>query len=147
MQSDQYPRALDLARPLRAAGIPASIGGFHVSGCLAMLGVKAVPDACREMGMLMFAGEVEGRLDTLRGVGEGRLQPVYNFMKDLPSIEGAPVPVLPIAKNRRTLGLSSSFDSQDAGTPTSAALAIINVQGRKSRYRSADDIEALVRVN
>ena len=37
VQSNQYPRAVDLARPFRAAGIPVCIGGFHVSGCLAML--------------------------------------------------------------------------------------------------------------
>jgi hypothetical protein len=36
VQSNQYPRALDIARPLRAAGIPVIIGGFHVSGMLAM---------------------------------------------------------------------------------------------------------------
>ena len=29
MQSNQYPRALDIARPLRAAGIQVAIGGFH----------------------------------------------------------------------------------------------------------------------
>jgi hypothetical protein len=37
VQSNQFPRSLDIARPLREAGIPVSIGGFHVSGCLAML--------------------------------------------------------------------------------------------------------------
>src|SRR5712692_2832448 len=36
VQSNQYPRALDIARPLRAAGIKVVIGGFHVSGLLAM---------------------------------------------------------------------------------------------------------------
>jgi hypothetical protein len=96
----------------------------------------------------MFAGEVEGRLDILlRDVAEGRLQPVYNFMKDLPSIEGAPIPFLPITNIRRTLGLSSSFDA-GRGCPYECSFCtIINVQGRKSRYRSPDDIEALVRVN
>ena len=34
VQSNQFPRALDIARPLRAAGISVIIGGFHVSGCL-----------------------------------------------------------------------------------------------------------------
>ena len=149
VQSNQYPRALDLARPLRAAGIPVAIGGFHVSGCLSMLDGKAVDlDRCREMGVSMFAGEVEGRLDVLlRDVAEGRLQPVYNFMKDLPSIEGTPIPFLPIINIRRTLGLSSSFDA-GRGCPYECSFCtIINVQGRKSRYRSPDDIEALVRVN
>ena len=37
VQSNQYPRALDIARPFRAAGVPVIIGGFHVSGVLAML--------------------------------------------------------------------------------------------------------------
>ena len=60
VQSNQYPRALDIARPFRDAGIAVSMGGFHVSGCLAMLDGKAVGlDACREMGISMFAGEAE----------------------------------------------------------------------------------------
>src|SRR3984885_5960030 len=42
VQSNQYPRALDIARPLRAAGISVMIGGFHVSGCLSMRDGKAV---------------------------------------------------------------------------------------------------------
>ena len=34
VQSNQFPRALDIARPLRAAGIQVCLGGFHVSGSL-----------------------------------------------------------------------------------------------------------------
>jgi len=42
VQSNQFPRALDLARPLRERGIQVAIGGFHVSGVLSMLnGVDA----------------------------------------------------------------------------------------------------------
>src|SRR6516225_7545312 len=37
VQSNQFPRAADLAREFRAAGIAVAVGGFHVSGCLAML--------------------------------------------------------------------------------------------------------------
>src|SRR5262245_10394822 len=37
VQSNQFPRAVDIARPLRAAGLQVVIGGVHVSGCLAML--------------------------------------------------------------------------------------------------------------
>ena len=66
VQSNQYPRALDIARPFRAAGIPVAMGGFHVSGCLSMLDGRAVGlDACRDMGISMFAGEAEGRLEML----------------------------------------------------------------------------------
>src|ERR1044071_4638121 len=37
VQSNQFPRALDIAKPLREAGLTVGIGGFHVSGTLAML--------------------------------------------------------------------------------------------------------------
>ena len=37
VQSNQFPRAVDLARQFRGAGLQVCIGGFHVSGCIAML--------------------------------------------------------------------------------------------------------------
>ena len=46
VQSNQFPRVMDIARPLRAAGVPVCIGGFHVSGCLAML--PEMPDSLKE---------------------------------------------------------------------------------------------------
>jgi len=149
VQSNQYPRALDIARPFRAAGIAVAVGGFHVSGCLSMLDGRAVDlDACREMGIAILAGEAEGRLESvIIDVAAGSLAPVYNFMKDLPGMEGAPVPFLPKRYVQRTLGLSASFDA-GRGCPYQCSFCtIINVQGRKSRYRSADDIEHLVRLN
>ena len=58
VQSNQFPRAIDIAKPLRAAGIPVCIGGFHVSGCLAML-PELPPDIqeAMDLGISMFAGE------------------------------------------------------------------------------------------
>ena len=149
VQSNQYPRALDIARPFRAAGAQVAIGGFHVSGCLSMLDGRAVElDACRDMGVAMFAGELEGRLDMLlRDTAAGRLAPLYDFMKDLPEMQGAPVPFLPKQHVARTVGISTSFDA-GRGCPYQCSFCtIINVQGRKSRYRSADDVEHLVRLN
>jgi radical SAM superfamily enzyme YgiQ (UPF0313 family) len=149
VQSNQYPRALDIARPFREAGIPVAIGGLHVSGCLSMLDGHAVDlDACREMGVTIFAGEADGRFEgLLRDVASHRIAPVYNFVKDLPSIEGTPVPFLPKQYVARTLGLSASFDA-GRGCPYQCSFCtIINVQGRKSRFRSADDVERLVRLN
>ena len=149
VQSNQYPRALDIARPFRAAGIAVAIGGFHVSGCLSMLDGRAVDlDACRDMGVAIFAGEAEGRLESvIADVAAGRLAPIYNYMKDLPGMEGMPVPFLPKRYIERTLGSSASFDA-GRGCPYQCSFCtIINVQGRKSRYRSADDVEHLVRLN
>ena len=39
VQSNQFPRALDLARPLRAQGIKVAIGGFHAFCALAYRGL------------------------------------------------------------------------------------------------------------
>jgi hypothetical protein len=149
VQSNQYPRALDIARPFREAGISVVIGGFHVSGCLSMLDGRAVDlDACRDLGIALFAGEAEGRLDqVLCDAAAGRLAPEYNFIKDLPGLQGTPVPFLPKRSLKRTLGLSTTFDA-GRGCPYQCSFCtIINVQGRKSRYRSADDVEHLVRLN
>ena len=120
----------------------------RVSGCMAMLDGHAVDlDACRDMGVSMFAGEAEGRFDgVLRDAANGRLATEYNFMDDLPGLEGTPVPFLPKRYVARTLGLSTSFDA-GRGCPYQCSFCtIINVQGRKSRYRSADDVEQLVRI-
>ena len=105
-------------------------------------------DACRDLGISIFAGEAEGRLDAvLQDAAAGRLAPIYNFMNDLPGLEGTVVPFLPKQYVTRTLGLSTSFDA-GRGCPYQCSFCtIINVQGRKSRHRSADDVEHLVRLN
>ncbi|HEV8014976.1 MAG TPA: radical SAM protein [Stellaceae bacterium] len=149
VQSNQYPRAMDIARRLRRRGVQVCIGGFHVSGTLAML--PEMPPELREaqaLGISLFAGEAEGRLDeVLRDASNGTLKPLYNFMADLPGLEGTPVPILPAQRVQRTTGHLTSFDA-GRGCPFQCSFCtIINVQGRKSRRRSADDIEQIIRRN
>ena len=149
VQSNQFPRALDLARPLRARGIQVAIGGFHVSGTLSMLkGIDPDLDAARAMGVSLFAGEAEGRLDeVLRDAASNALKPLYNFMNDLPNIEGTPIPLITALRAWRTAGGVTSFDA-GRGCPFQCSFCtIINVQGKKSRRRSPDDIEQIVREN
>lgn len=149
VQSNQYPRAMDLARRFRALGCQVCIGGFHVSGTLAMLpGVQPELREAFDLGVSLFAGEAEGRLDeVLRDARAGTLKPIYNHMDDLPGLEGTPAPILPRERIGRTAGRHTSFDS-GRGCPFQCSFCtIINVQGRKSRYRSADDIETIVRAN
>ena len=54
---------------------------------------------------------------------------------------------MPRESVKRTIGMISSFDAGRGCPFLCSFCTIINVQGRKSRYRTADDIEALVRVN
>ena len=76
VQSNQYPRALDIARPFRAAGIQVAMGEFHVSGCLSMLDGSAIDlGLARDMGISLFAGEAEGRFDDwLRDAAAGAIR-------------------------------------------------------------------------
>ncbi len=149
VQSNQYPRALDLARPLRAAGIQVVIGGFHVSGLLAMF-PELMPDLkeALDMGATLFAGEAEGRMDeVLRDAAANRLAPIYNYIDDLPALEGAVTPFLPDLTVRKTIGNVTSFDA-GRGCPFQCSFCtIINVQGRKSRRRTPDDVEHIIRTN
>ena len=149
VQSNQFPHAMDLARPLRAAGVPVCLGGFHVSGCLSML--PELPAELKEamnLGISLFAGEAEGRLElVLRDAWNGTLKPLYNYMADLPSLEGVPMPILPATRVKRTGGKITTFDAGRGCPFLCSFCTIINVQGRKSRRRSADDIEQIVRSN
>jgi hypothetical protein len=150
VQSNQFPRAVDLARPFLAAGLPVCMGGFHISGCIAMLPeLPADIKAAQAMGISFFAGEAEEhRLDqVLRDAWLGKLAPLYNHMDDLPALAGEPAPFLPRKHVRRTSGSLSSIDL-GRGCPYQCSFCtIINVQGRKSRIRSADDLEKIVRDN
>jgi radical SAM superfamily enzyme YgiQ (UPF0313 family) len=149
VQSNQFPRSLDIARQFRRRDIQVAVGGFHVSGTVAMLperdgGVQQIMD----LGVSVFAGEAEGRLEgVLQDAVAGRLQPLYNAMDDLPHLEGQPLPIIPRQQVERVWGHTTSFDA-GRGCPYQCSFCtIINVQGRKSRRRSADDIEAVIRAN
>ena len=150
VQSNEFPRAVDIARPLREAGVQVVMGGFHVSGCLAML--KEIPadiKAAQDLGISIFAGEAEEGLDeVLLDAARGELRPLYDHMKHLPDIgEIASPPFLPLDFIKRTIGNVTSFDA-GRGCPFQCSFCtIINVQGRKSRYRSADSVEQILRMN
>jgi radical SAM superfamily enzyme YgiQ (UPF0313 family) len=149
VQSNQFPHALDLARPLRQRGIQVGIGGFHVSGITSMLGGNC-PDVHKAtaMGVSLFCGEAEGRLEiVLKDAYAKNLKPIYNYMADLPNIEGEALPLIPAIRATRTAGAITSFDA-GRGCPFQCSFCtIINVQGRKSRRRSPDDIEKIIRAN
>ncbi len=148
VQSNQYPRALDLARSFRARGIQVCIGGFHISGCLAML-PELTPELQQalDLGVSLFAGEAEeGRLDqVLQDAWQEKLSPIYNFMDDLPAMENAPTPFTSIERVKHTVGAQASFDAGRGCPFLCSFCTIINVQGRKSRYRNADDVEHIIR--
>lgn len=149
VQSNQFPRSVDIARQFRDKNIAVVIGGFHVSGCLSML--PALPEDIQEvldMGVSLFAGEAEGQMENLlRDAFERKLRPIYNCLHELPNLDGAQIPILPAENIRRQVTDFTSFDA-GRGCPFQCSFCtIINVQGRKSRHRTADDVEEIIRAN
>jgi radical SAM superfamily enzyme YgiQ (UPF0313 family) len=153
VQTNQFPRALDMARIFKAKGITVIIGGFHTSGTINMLGEQEpdIQELFRE-GICVVSGEVEGKWDgILSDFLHGQLKPLYSYAQDLQNlvdIEDAPLPKTS-AKTMRHFAYSS-FATADTsrGCPFACTFCtIINVQGRKMRERSPESIAAMMRKN
>jgi hypothetical protein len=150
VQTSQFPRALDLARRFRARGATVIVGGFHVSGTLAMIpGVPAELQQLMDEGVTLVKGEVEEKWSSiLRDVAAGRPAPLYDLIADKPDLSRAPVPRLNPQVMRRFV--YRHFGTIDAGRGcpfTCSFCTIINVQGRKMRCRDAAAIGEAVEAN
>jgi Radical SAM superfamily len=150
VQTSQAPRASDVALRLRARGVAVLIGGFHVSGTLAMLGEP--PAHLRQLldaGVTLVKGEVEAIWGTiLQDAVTGDLRPLYDAGEDKPDLRRAPVPRLHPRLLRRFV--YRHFGTLDAGRGcpfTCSFCTIINVQGRTMRSRDADVIAAALAEN
>lgn len=150
VQSNQFPRAYDLATAFRRHGLTVMIGGFHVSGIIATL-PNLSPELERlvAMGVNLVAGEVEGRWETiLRDAMNDQLKPVYNFISQPPDLSIAPFPRFP--KNLINRYAVKYFATLDCGRgcPFQCTFCtVINVQGRQMRYRAVDCIMNMIREN
>ena len=124
-------------------------GEFHVSGCLAML--PALPPdlvEAQQTGVSLFAGEAEGRLvEVFADALVGALKSLYNYMDDTRFTASGAL-FLPIDIVRRYGDRQGAFDAEARFCPFQCSFCtIVNVQGRKSRWRDAGDVERLVRVS
>jgi hypothetical protein len=98
------------------------------------------------LGVALFAGEAEGRMDALLADAyHGRLKAVYNYLDDLPELRGQAIPIMPPETIRRTMHNVGTFDTSRGCPFQCKYCTIINVQGRKPRSRSADDVERIIR--
>ena len=148
VQSNQFPRAMDTAKRFLKHDIPVCIGGFHVSGILSVIG-KPTPELieAQNLGVSLFSGEAEsGRFDlVIKDAWHNQLKSLYEYQSDMVALENQPQPILPTALVKRNFGSISTIDL-GRGCPFQCSFCcIINVQGRTSRSRSADDLEALAR--
>jgi radical SAM superfamily enzyme YgiQ (UPF0313 family) len=149
VQSNQFPRAQDIASWFLPEKIPVLIGGFHVSGMLAMVGLTADLRDAMCKGMILVAGEVEGeRLPAIvEDVVRGRAEPLYNFLSPTPDLSNIPTPRLTKADLK---GFASPYSTIDTGRGcvfTCDFCTIINVQGRTMRCREPEQVVEFVRRN
>jgi len=126
------------------------IGGFHVSGYLALL--PDIPDDIQKLmdaGVSIVKGEVEETWgDLLLDAIHGRLKPLYDFLNSKPDLYTKPIPA--IRKKYLRKFAASNFGTLDCGRgcPFECTFCtIINVQGRKMRFRSAEHIAEAIRRN
>jgi radical SAM superfamily enzyme YgiQ (UPF0313 family) len=150
VQSNQFPRAMDIIKQFRDENIQVAIGGFHVSGSISML--PQLPDELKEAtesGIALFAGEAEeGRLvEVFKDAYQATLKPIYNHLDNLPGLEGEPMPIMPTSVSERFVSKIGSFDAGRGCSFLCSFCTVINVQGRKSRYRNPDDVEKMIRSN
>lgn len=153
VQTNQFPRAFDMAKQFRAHGITVIIGGFHTSGTVNMLGDQEpdIQELFRE-SICVVSGEVEGKWEMiLSDFLSERLKPLYSFAQDLQSL--VDIGEAPLPKTSPTTMkhfAHSAFGTADTsrGCPFACSFCtIINVQGRKMRERSPETIAALLRKN
>lgn len=150
VQTNQFPRASDLALTFRRAGLTVLMGGFHVSGYLALL--SEIPPEIQmlmDKGVTIVKGEVEETWEGLLcDAISDRLQPLYDFIDRKPDLYEKPIPV--VRKEYLRKFVAPNFGTLDCGRgcPFDCSFCtIINVQGRKMRFRSAETIAAAIRQN
>ena len=148
VQTNQYPRSIDLARQFITQGIPVAIGGFHVSGTMAL-----TPDweygalkSAQDEGITLYAGELETGVDELlRDALNGTLKPMYDKGDDLADMSKAPLPKLLTPKQRK-MKIDVATMDMGRGCPFKCSFcSVINVSGNKMRSRDPAAIEVYLR--
>jgi radical SAM superfamily enzyme YgiQ (UPF0313 family) len=150
VQTNQFPRAQDLARRFKSLGCDVMIGGFHVSGSVAM--AHAIPPECQEMideGVTLVLGEVEDRwTGLLQDAAAGELQPLYDYLKDLPDLRTKPLPQVSMRLQKKFAVRGYGTIDAGRGCPFNCSFCtIINVQGHTMRSRGAAHIVDHIRAH
>ncbi|MGB2869502.1 MAG: radical SAM protein [Bacteroidota bacterium] len=147
VQSNQYPRALDIADKFLPEAIPVLIGGFHVSGMLAMIGETDDLKAAMAKGITLVAGEVEeGRLSTVvEDVVRQRAKPLYNFLNPTPNLLNVPLPHITKDEFENFASRFTTIDTGRGCVFNCDFCTIINVQGRIMRHREPGQVIEFVR--
>lgn len=152
VQTNQYPRARDLALQARAAGLTVAVGGFHVSSH------PPSRNFLVEAGVSVFVGESETTWPrALDDFLAGALAPCYRADEGIrartglgditvPDIARAALPAVDGRYARRLFNPTFSTIDTSRGCPfVCSYCSVKNVMGRTMRPRAPDDVVAWVR--
>jgi len=147
VQTNQYPRALDIALKFLPHGIPVLIGGFHVSGMLAMIGITRDLKNAMSQGVTLVAGEVEGgRLSAIvTDILKNKARPLYNFLNPTPDLLNVPIPHITKDEFENFASRFTTIDTGRGCVFNCDFCTIINVQGRTMRHREPKQVVEFVR--
>ena len=161
VQTAQFPRACDLIDRWQSRGAECVIGGFHVSGSISTMldgiddpgrpGIPCpgkMPAEIQELldkGVAVFHGEAEQVWEeALRDLLNGTPRSLYRG--GMPNLEAAPLPEYPEDYFEHSFATPiGTFDTGRGCPYTCSFCTIINVQGRKNRYRRPAAILRMIR--
>src|SRR5262249_49690782 len=99
VQSNQFPRACNIAHAFQREGVQdILIGGFHVSGAIALAEPGTIPAEIQQImddGITTVKGEVEDHwADILKDIVDDQRKRLYDFGEPKPDMSLQPLPVV-----------------------------------------------------
>jgi hypothetical protein len=142
VRTHEYPRALDLARRFRAAGLPVVIAGSHIDRCLSLgsAAMAALQEAF-DLGVTLHAG-AGPMAGLLKEIAAGRAEPIHHPLAAPPGLDKAAraLPRLPRPSMARVLDRQAGIEA--AGRSAAEIEAIIRAgagQGVARFFLTDDD--------
>src|SRR6185436_8742007 len=122
VQTNMFPRAMEVALDFKAHGAAVVMGGFHISGSITMLHdgngdskipcPHTMPPECTELmqqGIILFHGEAEGVWhEVLADIVRGETKPLYRGGR--PALVAAPLPEYPASYFKGFFGRMHTLD-------------------------------------
>lgn len=152
VQTNQYPRARDIALQFRAARVPVLMGGFHVTShapsreFLASVGVTTVIGEAETTLPALLDDLVGGRLQPSYRVADGIVARTGTATILVPPIAEAPLPAVSGRYLRRFLNPAFASIDTSRGCPFVCSFCSVkNVMGRTMRSRDPGRVLAWMR--
>lgn len=162
VQTNQFPRANDLAVRFKKAGAQVVMGGFHVSGSIASLhdGISErdsnrkdipcphiMPEEIKKLmddGIIICCGEAETIWkQIITDIISGKNEMFYRNTIP-PDLTDAPLPKYPKRYFKKFATPISTFDISRGCPYACKFCTVINVQGRKLRSRDPQKVLAMI---